>query len=76
MRNQLWADGMLAVVTFIWGSTFVLVKDMVEQVPVMTFLAARFAIGGLVLAVSVLLLGRWRALTIRELGWGVLIGTA
>jgi drug/metabolite transporter (DMT)-like permease len=42
----------------------------------MTVRAARFAIGGLVLAVSVLLLGRWRALTIRELGWGVLIGTA
>jgi drug/metabolite transporter (DMT)-like permease len=76
LRKQLWADGMLAIVTLIWGSTFVLVKDMVEQVPVMTFLAARFAIGGLALAASVLLLGRWRALTMRELGWGVLVGAA
>ncbi|MEA2574449.1 MAG: hypothetical protein QOH93_1747 [Chloroflexia bacterium] len=76
MRRQLWADGLLAVVTLIWGSTFVLVKDVVEQVPVMTFLAARFATGGLVLALAVLLLRRWRGLTMRELGWGAIIGTA
>jgi drug/metabolite transporter (DMT)-like permease len=76
VRKQLWADGLLAVVTLIWGSTFVLVKDTVEQVPVMTFLAARFATGGLVLAVAVFMLGRWRGLTWRELGWSALIGTA
>ncbi|MDQ3930238.1 MAG: DMT family transporter [Chloroflexota bacterium] len=76
MHRQLWADGLLAVVTLIWGSTFVLVKDTVEQVPVMTFLAARFAVGGLVLASAVLLLRKWRGLTLRELGWGGIIGAA
>lgn len=76
LRKQLWADGMLAVVTLIWGSTFVLVKDVTEQVPAMTFLAARFATGGLALAVAVLLMGKWRGLTLRELGWGAIIGAA
>ncbi|HEX8231597.1 MAG TPA: EamA family transporter, partial [Chloroflexia bacterium] len=70
LRRQLWADGLLAVVTLIWGSTFVLVKDVVEQVPVLPFLALRFAIGAGVLFVAVLLLNRWRGLTMRELLWG------
>ncbi|MDQ3704721.1 MAG: DMT family transporter [Chloroflexota bacterium] len=76
LRRQLWADGLLAVVTLIWGSTFVLVKDVVEQVPVLPFLATRFAIGAGVLFVAVLLLNRWRGLTMRELLWGTITGVA
>src|SRR3954447_18952264 len=40
----------LVAVTCIWGSTFVVVKDAVERMPVMDFLAWRFAIAALVMA--------------------------
>jgi drug/metabolite transporter (DMT)-like permease len=75
-RRQLLADAALVGVTFIWGSTFVLVKDIIEQVPPFIFLAARFTIGAAVLALAVLVAGRWRGLSLRELGWGSLIGIA
>ncbi|HTW19001.1 MAG TPA: DMT family transporter [Mycobacteriales bacterium] len=39
----------LLVVTAIWGSTFVVVKHAVERMPVMDFLAWRFAIATLVM---------------------------
>jgi drug/metabolite transporter (DMT)-like permease len=37
-------------VTAAWGSTFVLIKDLVERMPVMDFLAVRFAIAAVALA--------------------------
>lgn len=67
---------MLAIVTLIWGSTFVLVKDVVDLVPVLPFLAVRFAIGAGVLFVAVLMLNKWRGLTMRELLWGSITGVA
>ena len=39
----------LVGVTAVWGSTFVVVKDAVERMPVMDFLAWRFAIAALVM---------------------------
>jgi drug/metabolite transporter (DMT)-like permease len=38
-------------VTAVWGSTFVVVKHAIERMPVMDFLAWRFAIAALVMAV-------------------------
>ena len=75
-RRQVLADGTLIFVTFIWGSTFVLVKDIVEQVPPMLFLAVRFALGSVALALVAWALGRWRGFNLRELAWGTLIGVA
>jgi drug/metabolite transporter (DMT)-like permease len=40
----------LVAVCILWGSTFVIVKDAVERMPVMDFLAWRFAIAALVMA--------------------------
>jgi drug/metabolite transporter (DMT)-like permease len=40
----------LVAVTAVWGSTFVVVKDAVERMPVMDFLAWRFAIAAIVMA--------------------------
>jgi drug/metabolite transporter (DMT)-like permease len=40
----------LLVVCILWGSTFAVVKDAVERMPVMDFLAWRFAIAALVMA--------------------------
>ena len=49
-RTEVTALGVLVVVCAIWGSTFVVVKDAVERMPVMDFLAWRFAIAALVMA--------------------------
>jgi drug/metabolite transporter (DMT)-like permease len=40
----------LLLVTVVWGSTFFLIKDVVERMPVPDFLAVRFAIATVVLA--------------------------
>ncbi len=74
VKRQLQADGALAVVTLIWGSTFPLVKDVVQQVPPMTFLSVRFMLGAVALAIVTVMVRRWRGLTLRELRWGLLIG--
>jgi drug/metabolite transporter (DMT)-like permease len=40
----------LVVVTAVWGSTFIVVKDAIERMPVMDFLAWRFVLAALVMA--------------------------
>lgn len=75
-RRQVLADCTLIAVTFAWGSTFTLVKDIVEQVPPMLFLAVRLAIGAIALLLVITVLRRWRGFTMRELGWGALMGVA
>lgn len=49
------ADGMLILVTLIWGSTFLLVQRAVEAYPVFSFISLRFALAS---AVLLLLFGR------------------
>ena len=48
-RNSLLATGALLLTTASWGSTFFLIKDLLERVPTLDFLAVRFAIAGLVM---------------------------
>jgi drug/metabolite transporter (DMT)-like permease len=43
---------LLVAVTAVWGSTFVVVKHAVEHMPVMDFLAWRFGIAAIVMAVA------------------------
>jgi drug/metabolite transporter (DMT)-like permease len=60
------------LVTLIWGSTFVWVKQSVAHFPVFAFLSLRFSLATVVLGV---LLGRHlRALSPRMIGAGLLIG--
>lgn len=47
-RGQLLATGALLAVTASWGSTFFLIKDLLDRVPTLDFLAVRFTIAGLV----------------------------
>lgn len=66
MRRQLLADSLLLLVTLIWGSTFVMVKEAVAAYPVFPFLALRFALA----TVGLLAIG-WRRLpSLRWRGWG------
>jgi drug/metabolite transporter (DMT)-like permease len=74
-RNRLsLATVSLVAVTAVWGSTFVVVKDAVARMPVMDFLAWRFAIAAIVMAAArpraVATLGR------RGIGVGVALGLA
>jgi drug/metabolite transporter (DMT)-like permease len=62
----------LVAVTAVWGLTFVQVKDAVELYPLLAFLAVRFAIASLALAVP----ARRRVATLGRSGWaaGALLG--
>ena len=48
-RAALLATGALLLTTASWGSTFFLIKDLLERVPTLDFLAVRFAIAGVVM---------------------------
>ena len=69
--RQLQADLSLLLVTAIWGTTFVLVKDATRTLPPLTFIALRFTVG--FLALALLLGGRLRRARRREVLAGLLI---
>ncbi|MGE5482101.1 MAG: DMT family transporter [Bacteroidota bacterium] len=74
--GRLQADLTLLGVTFLWGSTFVMVKDAVSGYPVFSFLAIRF---GLALAALLPVLFHLRRkgelrLPWRHVGYGLLTG--
>ena len=77
-RTTLLATLALLLVTACWGSTFFLIKDLLDRVPVLDFLAVRFAIA----TVTVFLLfpralGRLSAATRRQaMVLGLLYGVA
>ena len=68
------ATAALVGVTAVWGSTFVVVKDAIERMAVMDFLAWRFAIAALVMAA--VRPGAVLALTPAARRHGVLLGLA
>ncbi len=70
--RQLGADLSLLLVTAIWGTTFVLVKQATEVLPPLTFIALRFSIGFVVLAL--LFPKRLLRATRQEYAAGALIG--
>ncbi len=73
-KDQLFAELMLASVTLFWGATFPIVKDAINEMPVMAFLWVRFAMAAILLA---MIAGRSGFATLDRRGWrlGVLLGT-
>ena len=72
-RSRQLATLLLAAVTTIWGSTFFLIRDVVQQLSPTDFLAIRFTI-----AAAAMMAVFWRpmlALTRRELTVGIGLGT-
>jgi drug/metabolite transporter (DMT)-like permease len=65
---------MLATVTLFWGATFPIVKDAINEMPVMAFLWVRFAIAAILMA---MLAGRAGFASLDRRGWrvGILLGT-
>ncbi len=51
LRKNLSADAALVLTTLVWGSTFVMAKDVLERWPPVAYLTFRFAIAALVLVV-------------------------
>lgn len=77
MRIRTWqADGLLLAVTAVWGATFPLVKNATDLlaggVPTYWFLAARFTLGSLLLAL--IFRRRLRKLPASTWGAGALLG--
>jgi drug/metabolite transporter (DMT)-like permease len=62
---------LLVLVTAVWGSTFVLVKDAISHYPTLPFLAIRFALAALVMVLVVRRPPSWRVVKV-----GVPIGIA
>ncbi|WP_226994202.1 DMT family transporter [Myxococcus hansupus] len=69
--QRLRADGALALITSLWGITFVVVKDALGHGDPFTFLTLRFLVGAVVLTA---LAGR-QVLTARNLRTGTMLGT-
>jgi drug/metabolite transporter (DMT)-like permease len=67
--SSLKADGVLIAITAMWGLTFVVVKDALDAADPFTFLALRFAVGALAIA----LVARKRLLGRDELRYGALL---
>jgi drug/metabolite transporter (DMT)-like permease len=68
----------LVAVTAIWGSTFLLVKNVIQQVPVMDFLAVRFLLAAVVMIAlrPKCLLSLTKRGLLRGIVLGVVLGTA
>lgn len=65
-------DALLVFVTLIWGSTFLVVQDSIKLTKPFTFLAIRFGIGAVVLAL--IFFKRFRRITRAEIISGSIIG--
>lgn len=61
LHKRYLADVALLAVTFVWGTTFVIVQDAIQVLPVFAFLALRFCIGGLILLIPVVSVPALRA---------------
>jgi len=72
MSQRLKADLLLALCTVVWGVTFVMVKNALEQASVFVFLASRFALATVLMAV--VFRTSLRQLTRAEILAGVQIG--
>jgi len=72
MNRQLQADFGLLLVTLLWGSTFVLVKETLAEIEPYNFLALRFALASLTMLI--VFRRHLTAVTHRELKAGAIIG--
>ncbi|HHV62335.1 MAG TPA: DMT family transporter [Firmicutes bacterium] len=71
-KARAWADASLLIVTLIWGSAFVLVKDVVQTVPPIVLVATRFLAATVLF--GIVMARRLRFINRRLLAAGSLIG--
>ena len=71
--HQRWiADGLLLLITVIWGTTFVIVKNLIVRVDPIALIGLRFLVASL--AVTIVLAPRIRAMAKRTVSAGIIIG--
>lgn len=71
-KKQLWPQLMMVAATVIWGSSFLIMKQAVDGIPVFFLLAVRFTLGAGLLAV--VFWKRWRKLDRATLRGGCVLG--
>lgn len=64
-KGNLAADGALVLTTLIWGSTFVIAKEVLESFPPIAYITFRFVVASIILV----LLFPKRTMTARRLEW-------
>lgn len=74
MNKQLKADLSLLGITMIWGASFTLMKEGIKDIPPYTFLAIRYIIGCLILAI--IFYKRMKNIDRETLKYGIIIGAA
>ena len=67
------ADASLLVISIIWGSTFIITKQVIENVPVFYFLTLRFTAASVLL--SIICLPRIRQITFQTILDGAILGS-
>ena len=71
--RHVWAA--LAVVYFVWGSTYLGIKIAIETIPPLLAAGSRFLVAALLLAAILLLRGTSLRISRRELGASAIVGT-
>lgn len=72
-KATLWPQLLIVCATIIWGSSFLIMKQTVDGIPVFTLLATRFTVAGVLL--SLVFWKKWRLLNKETLLGGGLLGT-
>jgi drug/metabolite transporter (DMT)-like permease len=72
MAKQIRADLLLLTITIIWGSSFPLMKNVIELLPSFAFLTLRFTIAFLILVV--IFFRNFKFITPRTLKYGFILG--
>ncbi|WP_010631257.1 DMT family transporter [Sporolactobacillus vineae] len=66
LRRSLAADAILLCITFVWGTTFIIVQDVLNKLTPMAFNAWRFLIAALVLGLWKLLFSGRKKISIKQ----------
>lgn len=72
-KVKLWPQLLIVLATVIWGSSFLIMKQTVDGIPVFTLLAIRFTVAGVLL--SLVFWNKWRLLNKETLWGGAVLGT-
>lgn len=59
MKNKI-AEIMLLLSVALWGSSFALTKPLLDSMGVFTFMASRFVVGGMILVLTLTILGKFK----------------
>ena len=72
-KPKIWPQLLIVCATVIWGSSFLIMKQTVDNIPVFTLLAIRFTVGGGLLAA--VFWKKWKLLNRETFVGGAVLGT-